>query len=443
MKAIVRVDGVWRNGDGTLGNEHHRFLARLVFFRVAATKRAFLTFRNNNSFGWDEAGGGQPRQPDLVLTGAALRADDAAAVGRAAITLGSGVEKTWEVDVPRERRARAVRETRFDGRRHPRARLRPAAPARAVSPAYVSATARVGTRGSAGRPGQAADRQADFDRFERLQRAKVDPSAVEDPPGLTGVTVWGHLAQDLASWNDYGDLRWDGNGCGTLSANHYDWVYGMFLQFMRTGHARLRRRRPASGARTRSTSTSTTPAPTVRVQLPEELGRSRRPTTTPTTASAAAARATPGARATRCSGCSPATAGARTPFDEIQEGVRQYVYESFNGEGHIDTDEIRIQGWLVENLRQPLADRSRPRRSRRRSTASRPSRRRSATCWRRSSSAKRPAGGAGHVIAEDVGDGAPAARPLQHADFLEPAIKAYEEVFRGRDDCVCRGAARA
>ena len=121
----------------------------------------------------------------------------------------------------------------------------------------------------------------------------------------------------------------------------------------------------------------------------------------------------------------------RDGYEEILEGVRQYVYESFNGEGYIDTSELRIAGWLVENL---------------------------VTLWRIDPSAtlattaygrktipgaiqdilravfdrEAAAGSNGFVFAGDPPD--PNLRqPLQNLYFLEPAIKAYEEVFQSRD----------
>jgi hypothetical protein len=78
------------------------------------------------------------------------------------------------------------------------------------------------------------ERREVYERFEKMQRAKVLVADLEDPPGLTGITLWQHLAQDLASWNDYGDLRWGGD-TGSLSGNHYDWSFGMYLQLLRTG----------------------------------------------------------------------------------------------------------------------------------------------------------------------------------------------------------------
>ena len=85
-------------------------------------------------------------------------------------------------------------------------------------------------------------------------------------------------------------------------------------------------------------------------------------------------------------------------FDEIQEEVRLYLYESFSGEGHVSTSEIRTHGWLADNL---------------------------VARWRVEPDAV--------LRTSTFGDKRIARAPLQHLYFLEPALAAYEEVFKGRD----------
>ncbi|MCX6551822.1 MAG: hypothetical protein NTY02_12625, partial [Acidobacteria bacterium] len=304
-----------------------------MFFRGKDEARVWLTFRNNNSFGWDAGGDGQPRQEDVVLTGAGFGSATLLGAG-GSYHLGSGVEKTWETVVPASGSTN-VRTTRFAADGTLLGGDAPPRPLAAASPDYYASTrawGRIGLPVS----GQAADRQADFDRFERIQRAKVDSSAVENPPGLTGMTAWGHLSRDLASWNDYGDLRWDGNGCGTLSSNHYDWSYGMFLQFMRTGYlgfadaARVFARHEIdfdiyhTGADGPAFNYQKNWEDRPSHDNPDNCFGGGRPSHTWSQGYALQWLLTGDRR-------------GKDAFDEIQEGVRQYVYESFNGEGYVDT----------------------------------------------------------------------------------------------------------
>jgi hypothetical protein len=346
LKAVVRIDGVWRNGSAPLRNDLNRFRARLVFHQGKPDVRLFLTFRNNNSFGYDPHGGGAPRQGDLevgrVAFGAAVLLP-ASRIHR----FGSGVEKTWELTVPLTGPP-AVVNTRHSSSGAVIAGDESPRPMAAAPPAYYASTR---AWGQIGLPvtGMPRDRQDDFDRFERLQRAKVDVAAVENPPGLTGMTVWGHLSRDLDRWNDYGDLRWAGNGCGDLSGNHYDWVFGMYLQFMRTGHlpfadlARVLARHEIdfdiyhTGADGPAFNYQKNWEDRPSHDSPDNCFGGGRPSHTWSQGYALHWLLTGDRR-------------GKDAFDEIQEGVRQYLYESFSGEGRVDTDEIRVQGWIVENL---------------------------------------------------------------------------------------------
>jgi len=435
MKVLVRVDGVWRGAGAPLRDDLNRFRARLAFFRDRSDVRVWLTFRNNNSYGWDAAQGGEgePRQPDMVLTASTFGPTVLLASGGTYV-FGSGVEKTWEAVVPLGG-SPGLRTTRYTaagalvgGDAAPR-------PLAVASAGYYASTRGWG-RIVAPLTGLAPDRQADFDLFERIQRAKIDSSVVQNPPGLTGTTVWGHLSVDLDSWQDYGDLRWDGinqcPGAQHYSSNHYDWIYGMYLQFMRTGTLAF-----ADAARVFARheidfdiyhTGVDGPAYNFQKDFEDRLSHNRpedgcggwggRPSHTWSQGYALHWLLTGDRR-------------GKDAFDEIQEGVRQYVYQSFNGEGYIDTSELRIHGWLVENLVNlwrinPSAE--------------------LATTdygWKPISTAIRDilrnvfdreaaAGGQGFVVSDEPPAGT-VREPLMNAYILEPAIKAYDEVLTFSD----------
>jgi len=428
VKAVVRVEGRLASEAGArLGSELVGFRARLTFWRDDAAIRAAVTFRNRGPFCWDAAA--CTRAPDVVLEEARLGSTLLPAGGR--YVFGPGVERTWDVVVAGDGAA-SSRETRYRADGSLAAGSVPPPPLAVAPAAYVVST---GAWGPMALPpaGLPADRQEDFDRFEKLHRALVVPSDVEDPPGLRGTTVWAHLAQDLASWNDYGDLRWDGNGCGTLSGNHYDWSYGMALHFLRTGRlefadaARLFARHEedldvyhtAADGPAFSFQKNWEDRPSH--DSPDNCFGGGRPTHTWSQGYALHWLLTGDPR-------------GKDAFDEVQEGVRLYLYEAFSGEGRVSTSEIRTQGWLADNL---------------------------VARWRIEPDAVLPtssfgaksipraiqdvledvfareaaAGGAGFVVnGEEWEADYPHGRaPLQHLYFLEPALSAYEEVFRGRD----------
>jgi hypothetical protein len=226
MKCVVRVEGNWLEGSNSLANDLIRFRARLVFYRDKSFIRVYCTFRNNNSFGWD----GTARQLDLVLTGTSFGIPLLPSDGN--YVFGSGVEKTWELIVPASG-SPAVRDSRYNPDGTLAANYTAPPPLAAASPEYYAST-RAWGRIALPVSNLPAERQPDFDRFEKLQRAKVIPADLENPPGRTGITLWSHLNRDIGTWNDYGDLRWAGD-TGEFSGNHYDWIYGMYLQFLRTG----------------------------------------------------------------------------------------------------------------------------------------------------------------------------------------------------------------
>lgn len=428
VKATVRVEGTWRNAGGSLGNEFVRFRARLVFHRGSARFHASVTFRNNGPFCWDVEG--CTRQDGLVLSGVQLGAVLLPAGG--SYVIGPGVEKTWEVEFPPSATPRLI-DTRFTAEGTLASGSAAPQPLLLASPAYYAST---GAWGRISLPvrGLPAERQADFDRFEKMQRAKVLRSEVEDPPNISGITLFGHLAQDVSSWNDYGDLRWAGNGCGTLSGNHYDWSYGMYLQLMRTGllpfgdAARVFARHEIdfdiyhTGRDGAAFNYQKNWEDRPSHDTPDNCFGGGRPTHTWTQGYALHWLLTGDPR-------------GRDGFDELQEGIRQYLYESFNEDGRVVTSEIRLQGWLTENLvaRYRIE----------------PDTVLTTTNWGTKTipqaiksvledvfSREAAAGAQGFVFDTDPGTGEPdrtRRAPLQHLYFLEPAMKAYLEVFKGRD----------
>lgn len=425
MKAVVRVDGTFTRSGTLLGGPLVGFRARLTFFRDKATFRAALTFRNNGPFCWapEEC----TRQPDVPLEGARFGATLLAAGGP--YVFGPGVERTWHVNVPASGTPTLI-ESRYAADGSVASGYAPPAPLALAAPAYYASTNAWG-RLALPLSGLPVDRQQDFDRFEKLQRAKVTAADVEDPPGTTGVTVFGHLAQDLASWNDYGDLRWAGNGCGSLSGNHYDWGYGMYLHLLRTGRlpfadaARVFASHEAdmdvyhTGADGPAYSFQKNWEDRPSHDSPDNCFGGGRPTHTWSQGYALHWLLTGDPR-------------GRDAFEEVQEGVRRYLYESFNGEGRPDTSEIRLHGWLIENL---------------------------VNLWRVSPDAtlattsygaktipqaivdvltnvyarEQAAGGQGFVFDGDDPPDPNARAPLQSLYFVEPAIKAYAEVLKGRN----------
>ncbi len=429
MKAVIRVDGVWRRGAGILRDNLIGFRARFTVHRNKSDVRAALTFRNNNSFGWDN---GLNARPGLTISGLAFGATPMLQ-GGGAYVFGSGAERTFELAVPAAG-APAVRDIRYNGDGTVAAGRQADRPLAAAAPEYHAST-RAWGRIVPPLQGLPADRQADYDRFEKLHRAMVNPGDVENPPGLTGITAFQHLAVDLASWNDYGDLRWGGDQ-GPWSGNHYDWVYGLYLQFLRTGRpafanlARVMARHEIDldvyhtgndgTAYTYQKNWETRPSHN---SSDNGFGGGR-PTHTWTQGYALHWLLTGDPR-------------GRDAFEELTEGIRQYLYESFNGEARVDTNEIRTQGWLTENL--VTAWRIDP--DAVFATTEYGSKTLSATIkhvLQNVFDREAAAGTNGFVYAGDPNTPDPTTRhPLQNCYFIEPAAKAYEEVFLGRDPAYC------
>ncbi len=283
--------------------------------------------------------------------------------------------------------------------------------------------------------GLATDRQADFALFEKIQRAKVRLGDVEDPPGEKGTTLFGHLAQDLPSWNDYGDLRWDGNGCGSLSGNHYDWSLGMYLHFLRTGLLPFADAGRIFASHEADLDVYHTTADGEAYNLQKDW-EDRPSHDSPDNCFGGGRPSHTWAQGYALHWLLTGDRRGLDAFEELQEGIRRYLFLGFVPEGRIDTNELRIPGWIAENL---LA------------------------LWRVDPSRKIPtpegprtipevlkavlegvfereaaAGGKGFVYASVQGGTEreidPNLRaPLQHLYFLEPVIKVYLELFKGRD----------
>ncbi|MBK8594844.1 MAG: hypothetical protein IPN83_04520 [Holophagales bacterium] len=428
VKAVIRVEGRFASESGSsLGSSLVRFRARLTFWRNDTTVRAAVTFQNRGPFCWEA--GGCTRAPDVVLDSARLGTSLLPAGGR--FVFGPGVEKTWDVSVAGSGTA-ALLDTRYRADGTLAEGSVPPAPLAVAPPAYVVSTAAWGPM-ALPVTGLPADRQEDFDRFEKLHRALVVPADVENPPGLSGTTIWSHLSRDLASWNDYGDLRWDGNGCGTLSGNHYDWSFGMALHFLRTGRlefadaARLFARHEedfdvyhtAADGNAFSFQKNWEDRPSH--DTPDNCFGGGRPTHTWSQGYALHWLLTGDPR-------------GKDAFDEIQEGVRLYVYESFSGEGHVSTSEIRTQGWLTDNL--VARYRIEPDALLRTSSYGDKSIPHAIQDVLEDVFAREAAAGSqGFVINGETweADYPHGRAPLQHLYFLEPALSAYQEVFKGRD----------
>ena len=422
MKTVIKIEGNFFNGTEQLHNNLVGFQLRLFFYRNKPGIRAQVTLRNNNSFGWNY----QTPGPVMTLTGAQFGTTLLASGG--SYVFGQGVERTWDLEITNSGSV-SVRETRFNADGSLRNAYYYPRPVALASPLYYSSTKAWGQI-TPPITGAETERQKDFDLFEKLQRAKVRQQDVENPPGLTGETVWGHLYQDVESWNDYGDLRWGGS-YGSLSGNHYDWPYGMMLHFLRTGNPEFfdaafvftRHEVDMDIYHTNENGTAynyqknweSRPSH----ETPDNIFGPGRPSHT------------------WCQGYALYWLMTGDPrgydgFSELIEGIRQYAYEAFWLNGYVDTSEIRFSGWFVDNLmalwriepnhvfsttnygtktiQQAIKD-----------------------IFKNVFDRETAAGNHGYIYAEDPPN--PKMRqPLMNCYFIEPAIKAYLEVFRDSSD---------
>ena len=85
--------------------------------------------------------------------------------------------------------------------------------------------------------------QKAFDRYEQLQRCKVhmEDSEEQDYGEIPPTTLYSLRESrgekgDWYGWMDFGDIPWGGQtGEGAYASGHYDWPYGLFLQYLRSG----------------------------------------------------------------------------------------------------------------------------------------------------------------------------------------------------------------
>lgn len=418
MKTVIRIDGRFRNSsNGLLRDELIGFRCRLFFYRNKEYVRGSFTFRNNNSFGWDY---GLNKKPRLEITCLRLGRTQLLPDGGSYVFDG-GIERTFDVEV-----ASGGSVASCDARYNPDGSLassfRAAPPLGLARPSYYESV-RAWGRVPAPVTGQAEELQTDMDRFEKFHRAMVSSSDVENPTNNNGITAFGHLFPHIGNWHDYGDLSW----AGGWSGNHYDWSYSMYLHAMRTGLmgfanlARVMARHEIDmdiyhttkdgDAYNLQKNWESRPSH----DSPDNLFGCGRPSHNWSQGYALHWLLTGDPR-------------GRDGFEEILEGMRRYVYESFNTNGYCDGHEIRINGWIVENLVNlwridPNA------------------------VWHTSEYGLKTLPQAIKDVLQNVFDRELASgkqgfvysldnriEPLMICYFLEPVIKAHEEVFEGRDN---------
>lgn len=445
MKAVVKVEGKWltekANPKNIKKNQAISFVARLFFYRNHNDFRVQLIFRNNNSYGFEDR---KERKPALNLKSLAwgkktkLLAPTQFLSGSKKYAFYSGVEKTIDLYFTNNNCSPVVIDSRYNANGTLASNYTAPRPLALCTPAYYASTKAWGMITVPKTVLIDGADIADFNLYEKIQRAKVIQADVENPPGTTGITLWGqlhfrdarHKINDINSWAEYGELRWAGNGTGTISANHYDWIYGMYLQMMRTGRLEF-------GDAARVFAKSEIDFDIYHTALDgnaynyQKNWESRpihnspgndfgpgRPTHTWSQGYAVHWLLTGDYR-------------GKDAFDEIIEGIRLYLYESFNGEGYVDTSEIRTQGWITENLANAWRinpDMTFTTTSYGTKTISDSIEDTLQNVFEREAEA----GGDGYVFVDPEG------RPglisaLQHCYFTLPAIKAYDEILRETD----------
>ena len=111
-----------------------------------------------------------------------------------------------------------------------------------ASPHWFSRTKALGWIAPAGLSTDEQELNEALQRYEKLQRCKVheeySETQHEEIPPSTVYTEREKRGEgmDWYGWMDFGDLAWGGeNGEGAYASGHYDWPYGMLLNFVRSG----------------------------------------------------------------------------------------------------------------------------------------------------------------------------------------------------------------
>ena len=229
LKIVLRSEGSFRAVTNPAQEvaPYIRYRARLYFYANQPTVTAFVTLKNNQSYMWES-----PTHP-ADQNFSAIRLGGLTLTPTATNLFGPGLEKTWQV----------VLNTSDGSARQVVVQVDPAHPANTFraeplllpDPGDVD---RIGGFGEMVPPLVTNDptSNAILNRFEKTQLAEVSPAAVERlADGSMGNNVFDHMAPQLGNYKDYGDLSW----AEGWSRNHYDWVYGMDLHWLRTGESRF------------------------------------------------------------------------------------------------------------------------------------------------------------------------------------------------------------
>ncbi len=461
MLAVVKVEGRWMSEAKKPRNikkgQAISFLARIFFYRNRSDFRVQLVFRNNNSYGFEPSAGKRIKQIALKSLSWNKKVRGQTQVqlleGAKKYEFFSGTEKTVLFHFNDSSSAPTLEESRYASDGSLASGYETQGPLALCEPSYYSSTKAWGMITPPKTSLSGGAEIADFDLFERIQRAKVVQADVQNPStNMPGISLWGQLnykgkiarkkVDDITSWCEYGSLRWAGNGEGTVSGNHYDWIYGMYLHMMRTGRIEF-----ADAARTFARNEidfdiyHTTldgnafnrqknwEARPIR-NSPGNVFGAGRPTHT----------WSQGYALHWLISCDPR---GKDAFYEIIDGIRLYLYESFNQDGRPDTSEIRLMGWISENLVNAYRiDPSLSFQTSSYGTKSLPDAIKDAL---HNVFAREAAAGSGGFVYAHTGDAPEYLRtddlvsPLQHCYFILPAIKVYDEVMRVEDPAYASG----
>ncbi len=233
IKAVVKVEGDWRDSGNTTLDPLIRWRARLTFWRNSDQVRCEFTLRNLRNYD-------TPLEP-LDHSFHALFIASLSAGGTALLpadqNLGAASEKTFYLELGSGTITNRVLD--WD----PNADFPVVAPYPVgfPNPAYVAATEAFGPF-AAPVTGGSGESQEALDRYEKLMRSMAVRADVETPlcarPGSDSAVA--HLALDRGNWMNYGCLQWAANGCPQIySRNHYDWVLGLYQNALRLGRVEL------------------------------------------------------------------------------------------------------------------------------------------------------------------------------------------------------------